>query len=109
MLQNLADCSDLLSERRQALIELLSLPDSPDLRRGHRLTIEGRADRHQILPRLAAAFVQQYLMDRDERNEMPPSPTPDEANATWRLAADEEVGTLGRLIRWPTNWLQLTH
>jgi hypothetical protein len=54
-------------ERRQALIALLSLPDSPDLRRGHRLTFEGRADRHQILPHLAATFIQQHLVDLDER------------------------------------------
>jgi len=54
-------------EKRQALITLLSLPDSPDLeRRGHHLTIEGRPDRHLIVPELAANFIQWHRSHADE-------------------------------------------
>ena len=54
-------CSEL--ERRQAIIDLLSIPDSPDLHRGHRLTLEGRKDRYHLVPNLAAAFVQSKLLE----------------------------------------------
>lgn len=54
------------SEKRQALIDLLSLPDTPDLRRGHRQTVEGRADRHQMVHRLAANFVMWHQVQREE-------------------------------------------
>jgi hypothetical protein len=59
--------SDL--ERRQALIDLLSMPDSPDLHRGHRLTFEGREDRHHLAPGLAAVFVQTKLLELLELHE----------------------------------------
>jgi hypothetical protein len=55
------------SGRRQALVELMSLPDTPDLHRGHRLTVEGREDRYQILTYLAASFVQSKLVELSER------------------------------------------
>ena len=58
--------SDL--QRRQALLQLLSLPDAPELRRGHYLTVEGRADRHQLIHKLANTFIQHYLMDLEERS-----------------------------------------
>jgi len=54
-------------ERRQAIVELLSIPDAPSLRRGHRLTLPGKPDRHQLVPFLAAAFVQQKLLELHER------------------------------------------
>jgi hypothetical protein len=54
-------------EKRQALIALLSLPDSPDLRRGHRLTFEGRADRYRMLPHLTATFIQYHMVELEER------------------------------------------
>lgn len=54
-------------EKRQALIDLLALPDSPDLRRGHHVTIEGRSDRHRIVPHLAAMFIQQHMVEMEER------------------------------------------
>ena len=38
------------AEKRQALIDLLSLRDETDPRRGHHLTIEGRANRFEMLP-----------------------------------------------------------
>lgn len=54
-------------EKRQALIDLLSLPDAPDLRRGHHRTVEGRSDRYRMLPHLAASFVQWHMMEMEER------------------------------------------
>jgi len=55
-------------ERRQALCELLSLPDSPDLHRGHRRMLEGRPDRHQLVPQLTSAFIQAKLLELRERH-----------------------------------------
>jgi hypothetical protein len=57
------------NDRRQALVDLMSIPDSPDLHRGHRITVEGRADRYQLLPYLAASFVQSKLIELGEREE----------------------------------------
>ncbi len=54
-------------DKRQALIDLLAMPDSPDLRRGHHVTIEGRSDRHRIVPHLAAMFIQQHMVEMEER------------------------------------------
>ncbi len=54
-------------DKRQALIDLMALPDSPDLRRGHHVTIEGRSDRHRIVPHLAAMFIQQHMIEMEER------------------------------------------
>jgi hypothetical protein len=56
--------------RRQALAELLALPDSPDLRRGFRITVEGRPDRYDQLPYLASVFVQAKLLELRERDEL---------------------------------------
>ena len=58
-------------ERRQAIVELLSIPDAPSLRRGHRLILPGKPDRHQLVPSLAAAFVQQKLLELHEREAAP--------------------------------------
>jgi hypothetical protein len=54
-------------ERRQAIIDLLAKPDSPDIHRGHRLTIEGRSDRYSLVRELAAVFVQTKLLEMHER------------------------------------------
>jgi hypothetical protein len=54
-------------ERRMAIVELLSIPDPAPLRRGHRLVLPGKPDRHRQLPWLAAAFVQQKLLELRER------------------------------------------
>ena len=56
-------------ERRQAIIELLAIPDAPDLHRGHRLTIEGRSDRYNLVRHLAAAFVKTKLLELHARAE----------------------------------------
>lgn len=55
-------------ERRLAIADLLARPDPPDLaRRTHRLRFEGKPDRFEMVPRLAAAFVQQKLLFLHER------------------------------------------
>ncbi len=56
------------AERRQALIELLAIPDDPTLRRGHHRTLEGRSDRYALAQSLAASFVQWHRMQREERS-----------------------------------------
>lgn len=55
-------------ERRQAICELLSLPDAPDLRRGHRRILEGRPNRYQLVPQLTAMFIQAKLLELRERH-----------------------------------------
>ena len=55
-------------ERRLAIADLLARPDPPDLaRRTHRLRLEGKPDRFEMVPRLAAAFVQRKLLFLHER------------------------------------------
>lgn len=54
-------------ERQHAIIELLDQPDDPDLHRGHRLTVEGRADRYRLVPYFVSAFVQAKLLELHER------------------------------------------
>ena len=54
-------------ERRVAIAELLTQPDPPELRRGHRLRLEGKPDRFDLVPLLAAAFVQAKLLALHER------------------------------------------
>jgi hypothetical protein len=53
--------------RRQALYELLAIPDPPDIHRGHVLRFQGKPGRHRLLPQLAAAFVQAKLLEIRER------------------------------------------
>jgi hypothetical protein len=55
-------------ERQLALMELLSRPDSPDLRRGARRTLAGCPERYALVPQLTAAFVQAKLLDLSERD-----------------------------------------
>jgi hypothetical protein len=57
--------SDLI--RRQALYELMAVPDPPDLRRGFIRVLDGKPDRHAQLPLLAAKFVQARLLEIRER------------------------------------------
>ncbi len=49
--------------RRVALHELLSMPDPPDLHRGHSVPLEGKPDRHNLLPLLAAAFAREKVLE----------------------------------------------
>ena len=58
------------AERRQALFDLLSLPDPPELRhRGHRTTVEGRSNRFQQLSYLTSTFVQSKRIEWEEYDE----------------------------------------
>ena len=53
--------------RRLAIAELLDQPDPPELRRGHRLRIEGKAERFAMLTKLSALYVQARLIALEER------------------------------------------
>jgi len=54
-------------ERREAVYKLLTLPDPPELRRRHRHVLEGTPERHLLVPKLAAAFIQAKLLELRER------------------------------------------
>jgi hypothetical protein len=49
--------------RRLALYELLSMPDPPDIHRGNTFRLEGKPNRHDCLPLLAAAFAREKLLE----------------------------------------------
>lgn len=53
------------AERRQAICDLLLLPDPPDIDglRGNRITAEGRENRFQQLGYLCSSFIQAKLME----------------------------------------------
>jgi hypothetical protein len=54
--------------RRLALEQLLAMPDPPDMHRGNVARLEGKPERHEILPLLAAAFVRQKLIELRRRS-----------------------------------------
>ena len=56
--------------RRLAIVDLLSRPDGPELHRGHRLILEGKADRYRLVPQLASVFIQAKLLELRERHAM---------------------------------------
>ncbi len=49
--------------RRVALYTLLARPDPPDLHRGYVFRLEGKPDRHKLLPQLADAFIREKLRE----------------------------------------------
>jgi hypothetical protein len=53
-----------------AIVALLSRPDDPDLHRGYRLVLEGKADRYRLVPQLASAFIQAKLLELSERRDV---------------------------------------
>jgi hypothetical protein len=55
------------AQRRLAIVELLDRPDPPELRRGHRLRVEGKPERFVMLTRLSAMYVQARLLALEER------------------------------------------
>ncbi len=57
--------------RRVALYELLAMPDPPDLHRGNVPRLEGKPDRHELLPALAAAFARGKLLEFRQRKDLP--------------------------------------
>lgn len=54
--------------RRMALYELLEKPDPPDLHRGFVTRLEGKPDRYDVLPLLAAAFAREKLLELRRRS-----------------------------------------
>ena len=54
-------------ERRLALVELLNKPDPPELKRGSRRCFYGKPERFALLPILAALFVQNRLLQSEDR------------------------------------------
>jgi hypothetical protein len=54
-------------ERCLAIAELLAQPDPPEIRRGHRLKVAGKPNRYELVPVLAATFVQTKLLALHER------------------------------------------
>lgn len=75
-------------ERRLAVAELLAQPDPPELRRrGHRIRLEGKAERFDLVPQLAAVFVQAKLLALHERRREADTTT---SHAT-QLAADRRA------------------
>jgi hypothetical protein len=58
---------DTNPEKRQALIDLMAMPDAPGIRRGHHMTVAGREDRHRMVHHLAASFVQWRRVQTEER------------------------------------------
>jgi hypothetical protein len=49
--------------RRVALYQLLAMPDPPELHRGNTRVMDGKPDRHEILPVLAAAFARGKMLE----------------------------------------------
>ena len=49
--------------RRLALYELLAKPDPPEMHRGFVVLLEGKPNRYDVLPALAAAFVREKLLE----------------------------------------------
>jgi hypothetical protein len=50
-------------ERRLALVELLTTPDPPEMKRGNLPRLEGKPDRYELVPALAMLFVQRRLLE----------------------------------------------
>ena len=54
--------------RRVALYQLLDMPDPPGMHRGNVVRLEGKPDRHDILPILAAAYARSRLLEVRQRD-----------------------------------------
>ena len=68
--------------RRLAIAELLDQPDPPELRRGHRLRFEGKAERFAMLAKLSAMYVQARLIALEERRSAADKTT-EHCNIVW--------------------------
>ncbi len=53
--------------RRLAFHELLAKPDPPELHRGNVVRLEGKPDRLELLPSLAAAFIREKVTEMRHR------------------------------------------
>ncbi|MEQ1869146.1 MAG: hypothetical protein ABL961_03890 [Vicinamibacterales bacterium] len=49
--------------RRVALCQLLEMPDPPELHRGHVRRMDGKPNRHEMLPLLAEAFARGKMLE----------------------------------------------
>ncbi len=49
--------------RRVALCQLLEMPDPPEMHRGNMRRLDGKPDRHEQLPTLAAAFARGKMIE----------------------------------------------
>jgi hypothetical protein len=49
--------------RFNAFLRLLAKPDPPELKRGSSMRLEGSQERYKLVPILAAAFLQQRLLE----------------------------------------------
>ena len=56
--------------RRVALYQLLDMPDPPDMHRGNVVRLEGKPDRHDILPVLAEAYARGRLLEVRQRDSL---------------------------------------
>lgn len=56
-------------ERRQALIDLMAIPEAFDDLRAHHITLPGKPDRYGQVPQLTAVFVQARLLEFQTRSE----------------------------------------
>lgn len=54
---------DFNIDRRVALHQLLALPDPPEMHRGNTHVMDGKPDRHEMLPFLAAAFARGKMIE----------------------------------------------
>ena len=73
---------DLDFERRLAIVELLAHPDPPELRRGHRLRLEGKPDRYSLVQSVSAVYVQKKLLELQEHRDAAASST-ERHNIRW--------------------------
>jgi hypothetical protein len=71
------------AQRRLAIVELLDRPDPPELRRGHRLRVEGKPERFVMLTRLSAMYVQARLLAYEERRRAADENPMERDNTRW--------------------------
>jgi hypothetical protein len=74
-----------------AIAELLDQPDPPELRRGHRLRVEGKAERFAMLTELSAMYVQAKLIALEERRSAADAPTERQRVVWARRSVREEL------------------
>jgi hypothetical protein len=84
-------------ERSLAICELLSLPDPPELRRGHVLRLSGKPERFAQIPELTSAFVQSRLLALEELRLS-------RRQAEARVSAFSESRTLGMRLYQNVAW-----
>lgn len=79
------------AQRRLAIAELLEQPDPPELRRGHRMRVEGKPERFALLPALSAMYIQAQLLALEERRLAAADLSTERQDIRWRQPVREEV------------------